>query len=194
MLKTSTKNKILIILTLIIASIIPALIFNKWAEAITFFICHWFIREQYPKQYHHIVAAICRTITAFVMFLGVSFVLPFELSLLSAIPICYFISWIGFIKVERDTFEINCEELELKIEQIIIELKQYKQLDLYKMSEQELRQYAQSKGLSENICDTLILRVIHHYKWVDIEKERNFSKEGIRYHKEQIIEKLGFKP
>ena len=167
---------------------------NKWAEAVTFFFCHWFIREQFPKRYDHVVAAICRTITACVMFFGVCFVLPFELSLLSAIPICYFISWIGFIKKTSDDFEIKCEQLETKIEQIIIELKQYKNIDLYKMSEDELRRYAQSRGLSEVICDTLVLRVTRHYRWVDIEIELNFSKDGIRYHKEQIIEKLGFKP
>jgi hypothetical protein len=194
MLKAKTKNSIMITLTMILATVIPACIFSKWAEAVTFFFCHWFIREQFPKQYHHILAAICRNITACVLFFGVSFTLPFELSLLSAIPICYFISWVGFIKKNSDDFEIKCEELEVKIEQLIIELKQYKQIDLYKMSEEELRRFAQSRGLSEVICDTLVLRIVHHYRWVDIEKELNFSKEGIRYHKEQIIDKLGFKP
>ena len=58
------------------------------------------------------------------------------------------------------------------------------------MSETELRQYAQSKGLSETICDTLVLRVINNYRWVDIQRAMNFSKDGIRYHKEQIIKKL----
>ena len=194
MIRAKTKNTILIILTMILATVIPSYIFNKWAEGITFFFCHWFIREQFPKQYHHIVAAICRTITACTLFFGVSFTLPFELSLLSAIPICYFISWVGFIKKTSDDFEIKCEELEVEIEQLIIELKQYKHIDLYKMSEEELRKFAQSKGLSEVICDTLVLRVTRHYRWVDIERELNFSKDGIRYHKEQIIEKLGFKP
>lgn len=193
-MKTSTKNRLLSILTMAVASSLAAFIFNKWAEAVTFFFCQWFIREQFPEQYHHIVAAICRNITAIVLFFGISFTLPFELSLLSAVPICYFTSWIGCIKVERDAFEIQTDELENKVARLIMNLKRYKQIDLYKMSEEELRQYAQSKGLSETICDTLILRIKHAYRWVDIERERNFSKEGIRYHKEQIIEKLGFKP
>lgn len=193
-MKKKTKNTILIILVSFVSSFIPALIFSKWLESVIFFICHWLIREQFTKQYHHIVPAICRTITACVLFFGVSFTLPLELSLLSAIPICYFISWVGFIKRVSDEFEIKCEELEVRIDQLIIELKQYKNIDLYKMTEEELRRYAQSKGLSEPICDTLVYRVIKHYRWVDIERERNFSKEGIRYHKEQIIDKLGFKP
>lgn len=191
MSKIKIKNTIFAMLTVIVASLIPAIIFSKWAEAVIFFFCHWLIREQFPKQYHHIIPAICRSITASVFFFGITFVLPLEISLLSAIPISYFISWIGFVKKNSDDFEIECEKFEVKIEQLIIELKRYKNIDLYKMSEEELRQFAQSRGLSETICDTLILRIKHHYRWVDIEKERNFTKEGIRYHKEQIIEKLG---
>ena len=124
------------------------------------------------------------------MFFGVSFMLPLELSLLSAVPICYFISWVGFVKKTSDDLEVKCDELENKIAILIDRLKEYKNIDIYKMSEAELRQYAQSKGLSENICETLVLKVIQNYRWVDIEKERNFTKEGIRYHKERIIKAL----
>lgn len=66
-------------------------------------------------------------------------------------------------------------------------------IDIYNMSEEELRNYAKSKGLSEMIIDTLILRVINNYKWVEIQKERNYTKEGIRYHKERICKMLDVK-
>lgn len=190
-MKTKTKNLILVNIVSTLSCLVTALIFHKWLEAIIFFVCHWLIKEQFPKQYHHIVPAICRTITACVMFFGISFMLPLELSLFSAIPICYFISWVGFVKKSADEFEVKCDELETRIEQIIIELKEYKQIDLYRMNEEELRKFGQSKGLNEQTCDTLVFRVIHHYRWVDIERETNFSKEGIRYHKEQIVKKLG---
>lgn len=193
-MKTKTKNSTLAILVLIVASSIPALIFGKWLEAIIFNICHLLIRQQFEKQYHHIIPGMCRMITALVMFFGVSFVLPLELSLMSAIPINYFISWIGFVKKTSDDFEVKCNNLEEKVERLIKELKEYKNIDLYKMTEEQLRQYAQSKGLSETICDTLVLRIIHNYRWVDIERAKNFTKRGIDYHKEQIIKKLGFKP
>ena len=61
------------------------------------------------------------------------------------------------------------------------------------MSEDELRTYATSKGLPEIMIDTLILKVLHNYRWVDIMTERNYSKTAIRYHKAQIIEKLDIK-
>lgn len=152
MQRIKIKNTILIILTIIVASAIPAILFNKWQEAITFFFCHWFVREQFPKQYHHVVAAVCRTITAAVMFFGISFVLPFSLSLLSAIPICYFISWIGYEKVLKDEFEIKCEEQELELYELAAELKKYKNIDIYAMNEQQLYDYCRSRGLDDVNC------------------------------------------
>lgn len=193
-MKTKTKNLIIVFSVLIVASFIPAIIFGKYIEAIVFILCHTLIRPQFKKEYHHIIPAVCRIITGCVFFFGISFVLPLGWSLISAIPINYFISWVGFVKKTSDDFEVKCDRLESEIELMFLELKRYKQIDVFKMSEEELRRFAQSKGLSETICDTLVLRVIHHYRWVDIETERNFTKRGIDYHKEQIIKKLGFKP
>lgn len=65
--------------------------------------------------------------------------------------------------------------------------------ELYAMSEEELRTFARSKGLSEMIVDTLVLKVIHNYKWIEIQEERNYTKEGIRYHKNRIFKVLGVK-
>lgn len=113
-MNSKVKNKILAIITSIVAIFLPALIFNKWIEGVVFFFCHWFIREQFPKQYHHIVPAMCRLITSTVFFFGVSFVLPLGWSLFSAIPICYFISWVGFTKKQADDYEVQCERLKEK--------------------------------------------------------------------------------
>lgn len=93
---------------------IPALIWGKWVEAVIFFICHWLVREQFPKQYHHIVPSMCRLITSVVFFFGVSFVLPIELSLFSAIPINYFIGWVGYTKKQADYYETKCNRLQEK--------------------------------------------------------------------------------
>lgn len=79
-----------------------------------FFFAHWLIREQFPKQYHRSTHAMCRLITSVVFFFGVSFILPFELSLFFAIPINYFIGWVGFTKKQADDFKIQCERLKEK--------------------------------------------------------------------------------
>lgn len=111
-MNTKTKNEILSVLTVIVASSIPALIFNKWIEAAVFIMCHTLVRPQFPRQYHHVIPAMCRLITALVLFFGVSFVLPFGLSLFSAVPINYIISWIGFEKAQLDYYTRKCAELQ----------------------------------------------------------------------------------
>lgn len=111
---TKIKNEILGILTAIAASIIPALIFNKWIEAAVFVVCHTLIRPQFPRQYHHVVPAMCRLITALVFFFGISFVLPLSWSLASAIPINYLISWVGFEKAQLDYYKRKCAEYQEK--------------------------------------------------------------------------------
>ena len=116
-MKNKIKNVILAVVVSIIAIFIPSWIFNKWIEGIVFFFCHWFIREQFSKQYHHIVPAMCRLITSVVFFFGVSFVLPLALSLVSAIPINYFIGWIGFTKKQADYYELKYFRLKEKLEQ-----------------------------------------------------------------------------
>ena len=113
-MKNKVKNQILAIITSIVAIFLPTWIFNKWIEGVVFFFCHWFIREQFPKQYHHIIPAMCRLITSVVFFFGVSFVLPFGLSLFSAIPINYFIGWVGFTKKQADDYELKYERLKEK--------------------------------------------------------------------------------
>lgn len=117
MMRSKTKNTILAVIVSVAATFIPAAIFGKWIEAIVFYICHWLIREQYKKQYHHIVHAICRVITASILFFGVSFVLPLSLSLFSAIPINYFIGWVGFTKKQADYYEVKYEKLRKRLEE-----------------------------------------------------------------------------
>ena len=115
-MKIKTKNTILAIITSVVAIFIPSLIFGKWIEGVVFFFCHWFIREQFSKQYHHILPSMCRLITSVVFFFGVSFVLPLGLSLISAIPINYFIGWVGFTKKQADDYEIKYLRLKSKLE------------------------------------------------------------------------------
>ena len=131
-IKTTTKNKILVILTSIIASVVPALIFDKWVEAVIFLLCHTLIRQQFKDQYHHIIPAMCRIITASVFFFGICFVLPTELSLISAIPINYLISWVGAVKKQSDVWELQCERQRQKIVELLKqhEHAKYSPLDL----------------------------------------------------------------
>ena len=160
-----------------------AWIFNKPFEAFMFCVGHIVIRKHFDKQYHCGTTAICIFTTLTIAFLGIASSLPIAISLLSTIPITCFICWVGYlVQYKIDLLKYNRE---LK--------KQLEDIDLYKMSEEELRNYAKLKHISEPLIDTLVLRVIHNYKWVEIEQERNFTKDGIRYHREQLNKKLNIK-
>jgi hypothetical protein len=60
---------------------------------------------------------MCRLITSLIFFFGVSFILPLGLSLVSAIPINYFIGWVGFTKKQADYYELKYFRLKEKLEQ-----------------------------------------------------------------------------
>lgn len=113
---SKSKNLILAIAVSVVAIFVPAFLLNKWIEGVMFFVCHWLIREQYAKQYHHIIPAMCRLITGTIFFFGVSFILPFNLSLISAVPINYFIGWVGFTKKQADHFEYKYLKLKEQLE------------------------------------------------------------------------------
>ena len=150
-MKSRTRNIILVFSVLIIASFIPAFIFSKYIEAIIFIICHTLIRPQFNKQYHHIMPEVCRIITGCVMFFGVSFVLPIEWSLISAIPINYFIGWIGCIKKERDDFEIDVERQREKI---------IKLLEYQKSPKEQLIEHCRAVNLNERNIHIAIMYYI----------------------------------
>ena len=190
---TKTRNIIIAFTILIVASAIPALIFGKWLEAAIFVICHTLIRPQFDKQYHHVIPEICWIITGSVMFFGVCLTLPLKYSLLSAIPINYFIGWVGFLKKDNDDKEIDIERLTNKNNKIAEKLKEFEKIDIYKMNEDDLRAFAGSKGLSETQQDILVLRILHNYRIVDICNERNYGRTTIKYHISEIKKKLNIK-
>ena len=121
-MNTKTKNLILSILVVIVASSVPAIIFGKYLEALTFLIAHTLIRPQFERQYHHIVPAICREITGVVFFFGIVMSLPISISLVSAIPINYLVGWIGNVTATRDFYEVQCEALKARVEKLLEKL------------------------------------------------------------------------
>ena len=133
---------------MIVALVVPALILGKWIEAIFFFFCHWFIREQFKFQYHHILHAICRTLTGVILFAGVCAVLPLAWSLVSAIPICYLVSWVGSVKKQSDLKEIKISELLESLEKL---KKKYE-----KTPEQEMIEKCRKANLSKRDTEVAV--------------------------------------
>lgn len=87
-----------------------AWLFDKYIEAVLFSVSHTVIRTAFDKQYHSNMVSVCTVITLGVTFIGLSTALPVGLSVLSTVPICFIISWIGYIIQDRiDLYAINAK-------------------------------------------------------------------------------------
>lgn len=187
-----TKIKIkLFLMDFIFNAIIFSAIFliayiqDKIFLSILFYICWIELRYAVPKIFHYkfsnkpIINLLgCMFWSIFVFFVAINNLLPLGVSLFSSVLISIAINFILY-KIQ-DYIDIKHEIGNQTI-------------NIYSMCEEDLRNYAKSKHISEQMIDTLILRVIHNYKWVEIQQERNFTKDGIRYHKEQLNKKLNVK-
>ena len=155
---------------------------DRLFETLLFYICWFAFRKCVPKIFHvkrlrsplmNIVG--CLFLSVFCFIIAMKLMLPIEISIFSSVLVGIFINYCLY-KIE--------DYIELK-EQIAQKVK-----DIYSMNEEELRCYARKKHLSEMMIDTLVLKVIHNYKWVEIQQERNYSKTAIIYHKKQICKVL----
>lgn len=185
-MKRKTKNLILAIAVSVIAIFLPAFLLNKWVEGIMFFMCHWLIREQFREQYHHIIPSMCRLITGVVFFFGVSFVLPFALSLLSAIPINYFIGWIGFVKKEADIYE-------LKYNRLKEDLQKGKPFDVDTCTEAELLARCRELRMSEYNTALAVEFFIKKISRKELAEKYYIEPQSVKSKKKRMKDKLNSK-
>lgn len=176
-------NLILAIAVSVIAIFVPSWLFDKWVEGIVFFICHWLIREQFSRQYHHIIPAMCRLITSVTFFFGVSFILPFALSLLSAIPINYFVGWVGFTKKTADYFEVKYENLKAEIEKS-------KEFDVDTCTEEQLVARCRELGMKKEQVDLAIEFFIRKTSRKDLAEKYYIETDSIKKRKQRMRTKL----
>lgn len=156
---------------------------NKIIETI-FFCCCWIaFRFVFPKEYHykHSDKAVynilgCLFWSNVIFWVLIPNILPLGTSIFASVVASMLINTILY--KFQDYLDLKKEIANQTI-------------DIYSLDEENLRKYAISKGLGEMMIDTLVLKVIHNYKWVEIQNERNYSKTAIKYHKKRINEILG---
>lgn len=182
-MRRNIKNVTLAVVVSIIAIFTPAMLLGKWIEAVVFFICHWLIREQFKHQYHHIIPATCRLITSVVFFFGVTFVFPVGLSLFSAIPINYFIAWVGSTKKQSDIFELKCLRLQEKLDE-------HNKFCLETCTEPQLISRCRQLGLSEENTNLAIEFFVKHTKQSVLADKLCVDESSIRIRKYRLKEKL----
>lgn len=165
-------------------------VFNRWLEGLMFCIAHVCIRRVFDKQFHFNKTAYCLALTLAIIWFAIPITLPIAVSLLSSIPIAFLICFIGFYAQDRIDLQRQNKDLEHEIKAIIEELNKYKQIDIYKMTQEELRQYGASQHLSEVQIDILCMRVFDHLKISEMCKYANYGRTTIKYHLGQIKQKL----
>lgn len=155
-----------------------------------FCIAHTVIRMNFDRQLHFHSKAYCACLTLAIIWFSIPITLPITVSLLSSIPIAFVICYLGYLIADRIDLQKQNKSLEHEITAIIDELNKYKQIDIYKMSQEELRQYGASQHLSEVQIDILCMRVFEHLKISEMCKYANYGRTTIKYHLGQIKQKL----
>lgn len=149
-----------------------------------FYIPFHILRYAFPKIYHakggkpvfNILK--CLLLSCLCFFSAMKLSIPLYISIFSSVLAGILINYILYVIQDR------------------LEMKYNKSKTLYElccMTEDNLRKYARSLHISESLIDTLVLRLTYNYRWCDIQQELNYTKEGIRYHKQTLERKLGIK-
>lgn len=185
-MKTKTKNSILIIVCTIIATIIPALILSKWIEAIIFVVCHTLIRNQFPKQYHHIIPYMCRLISSLIFFFGTCIVLPLQFSLFSAVVICYVVSVVGFQKRDlNDTKALN-RRLQERIDKL-------QGKTIWQMNKEQLQDFLYSKGIRDEQMEFVVMILINRLTYEEMSDRLGYSVPTLKLWSKKCKSKLKIK-
>ena len=93
-------------------------------------------------------------------------------------------------KIESERIKLKQENLDSQLKELEDKIKELESIDLYCMSETELRQYGASKGLSEVQQDILVMRIIEHLKISEICDYKHYGRTTIKYHIAEIKKKL----
>lgn len=146
-----------------------AWLFDKYIEAVLFCVSHTVIRMIFEKQYHCGKTCICLFLTLTIAFFGIMYTFPVSLSLLSAIPICWFISWIGYIAQDR------------------LDLKLKKERTLFDLPKDELLSFMDNSTLSLEEKDAIQYKVIEKLKGEYFYRAMGYSKrQSIRIYKSAV--------
>lgn len=170
---------------------IVATIFNKYIEAVCFLTAFFSLRYKFDKTYHSNNIVICMTMTISMFSLSIVFCLPIYTSIFSSIFFAYVDCYILWFLRDRKDAKKAMLLYEKRLDEALAKIEKLENIDLYKMTEDELRQYGASKMLSEVQQDILVMRVIEHLKIIEICRYRNYGRTTIKYHISEIKRKLG---
>lgn len=163
-----------------------AYIFNKPFESVMFCISHIVIRKRFDKQYHCNTTIKCLTLTCSIILFSLFITLSIRISLLSTIPICYFIAWVGYILQDRIDFKLENQNLNNQINELTT-------INLKALSEDELYKLCKENGLTDIQCDIVKYLIIDELKNSEIYRLIGYSKSQYFNIKKKITNIIIFK-
>jgi hypothetical protein len=160
-----------------------AWMFSKYDEAVMFCISHIVIRQNFEKQYHCKTTGLCLITTLTIAFFGIASIMPIAVSLLSTIPICWFISWIGYIA--QDRLDLILEHKRLKTE-----LEKETKFNTDNCTESELIERCKELKFSEDKIHLAIAFFIDKTKQSEIADKLCIEEKSVQTSKRRLKQKL----
>ena len=162
-------------------------LFDKWIEGIMLCISHTCIRNSFSKQFHFNSTAYCLMLTLAIIWFSIPITLPLELSLLSSIPICFLISYFGFIAQDRIDLIKEVKSLKQEVNKLLDKLNHK---DIYAMNEQELYEHCRNCGLSDVECKIAYYVVIERLKGKELYDAINYSEAQAKRKRKKILNSI----
>lgn len=153
--------------------VLCGVIFEKIIVSILYYISHYVIRSKFEKQYHckhskrGVAILMCLWLSCTISFFAIIAILPLRLSLLSTIPVCYFIGWLGYIAQDR----IDCR----------VRLKQLETKSIFEMDRNELLDYCFAKGIRNDMAEFVIMVMIDQMSFREIADKLFVSVDTLKH-------------
>lgn len=171
--------------------ILCAWFFDKWIESIMLCVSHTCIRTTFDKQFHFNNVAYCLCLTLAIIWLAIPVSLPLATSLLSSIPISFFISFVGFIAQDRADIKKEVKELNNYATELVMKLSHK---DIYAMTEEELYEHCRNCGFDEEDCKLAYFVVIERLQGKELYKAIPYSEATIKRRRAKIMKILNEQP
>lgn len=152
-------------------------LFDKILVAVMFATSHTVIRPKFEKQYYAKKTYICMFMTLTISFFGIASCLPLNVSLLSCVPVCYFISWVGYIAQDR----VDCHKT----------IKKLQGKTIWQMTENELVDYCYAKGIRGDMLEFVVMILIHQMKYEEVGNRLGYAVPTLKDWSKICKQKLG---
>lgn len=165
---------------------ICSFIFNRYIECIFFCVSHTIIRNAFKKQFHCGTTAMCLSFTLGIGWIGITTMLPLEISLLSSVPVCFIIAGLGFIAQDR----LDLIILNAKLKK---ELEKESEFNVATCTKEQLISRCEELHFSKDKIELAIAFFIDKTKQSELARKFCIEEKSIQQNKRRLRQKLNKK-